>query len=149
MNENGLAQQKLNILLLVQLAVSLAAIFGSLVFSEIMKFPPCDLCWYQRIFMYPIAFIVLTGLYLQSKDTLKFVAPLAWAGLLVSIYHNLVYYKVIQVILPCSETSPCTAQQLNYLGFITIPLLSLVGFLFLTFVNLIALRLEKKEQHEK
>jgi len=137
-------QQKINILTLIQLGLSLAAIFGSLFFSEIMKFPPCDLCWYQRILMYPVALIIFTGLYLESKDTLKFVAPLAWGGLLVSIYHNLVYYKIIQVIVPCNETAPCTAQNINYLGFITIPLLSGTGFLFLVLLNLYSLNLQKK-----
>lgn len=99
--------------------------------------------------MYPVALIIFTGLYLESKDTLKFVAPLAWCGLFVSIYHNLVYYKVIQVIVPCNETAPCTAQNINYFGFITIPLLSGVGFLFVVILNLYALNLQKKVTHEK
>jgi disulfide bond formation protein DsbB len=142
-------KKQINLLLLIQLSVSLAALFGSLFFSEILKFPPCDLCWYQRIFMYPIALIVLVGLFLESKDTLKFVAPFAWGGLITAIYHNLVYYKVIQVIVPCNESAPCTAQHVNYLGFITIPLLSLAGFIFLSLINLLALTLQKKDQHHE
>ena len=112
-------------LLLLQFLISLSALFGSLFFSEILKFPPCDLCWYQRILMYPIALIVLTGIYLNSKDTNKMITPFAWLGFIISVYHNLIYYKVIEIIVPCNETAPCTAQQVNYLGFITIPLLSL------------------------
>lgn len=139
-------KKQINLLLLIQLSVSLAALFGSLFFSEIMKFPPCDLCWYQRIFMYPIALIVLVGLYFDSKDSLKFVAPFAWVGLLIAIYHNLVYYKIIQVIVPCNETAPCTAQNINYFGFITIPFLSLVGFIFLVIINFAGLTLQKKDQ---
>ena len=142
-------KKQLNVLLLIQLSVSLAALFGSLFFSEIMKFPPCDLCWYQRIFMYPIALIILVGLYLDSKDTLKFVAPLAWGGLITAIYHNLVYYKVIQVIVPCNESAPCTAQHVNYFGFITIPLLSLAGFIFLTLINFLALTIQTKDSHHE
>lgn len=137
-------KKQINALLLIQLAVSLAAIFGSLFFSEVMRFPPCDLCWYQRIFMYPIALVILVGLFLDSKDTLKFVAPLIWGGLIIAIYHNLVYYKVIQVIVPCNETAPCTAQHVNYLGFLTIPLMSLLGFMFLALINFLALTIQKK-----
>lgn len=141
---------KIHILLIyAQLTISAAAIFGSLFFSEVMKFPPCDLCWYQRILLYPVALIVLTGLFWESRDTNRFVMPFAWLGLAVAVYHNLVYYKVIQIIVPCSETAPCTAQQLNYLGFITIPLLSLVAFIFLVISNLIVHFLERKVSYEK
>lgn len=132
-------------LLIIQFLISLSAIFGSLFFSEILKFPPCDLCWYQRILMYPVALIILAGVYFKSSDTNKFIAPFAWLGLAVSIYHNLIYYKVIEVIVPCSESAPCTAQQLNYLGFITIPLLSLVGFLTLVILNFLAIRSDRKD----
>lgn len=135
--------------LYVQLTISAAAIFGSLFFSEVMKFPPCDLCWYQRILLYPVALIVLTGIYLQSKDTNRFVAPFAWLGLGIAIYHNLVYYKVIQVFVPCTESAPCTAQQLNYLRFITIPLLSVSAFLLLSIINFFAIFFDKKESYEK
>ncbi len=132
-------------LLLAQFIVSLTSIFGSLFFSEIMKFPPCNLCWYQRIFIYPVALIILTGLYLGSKDINKFLAPFISIGLLFSVYHNLVYYKVIQVIVPCTELAPCTAQQLNYLGFITIPLLSLFAFLTLLLLNLFTNKMDSKK----
>lgn len=132
-------------LLLAQFVVSLASIFGSLFFSEIMKFPPCNLCWYQRIFIYPVALIILTGLYLGSKDINKFLTPFISIGLLFSVYHNLVYYKVIQVIVPCTELAPCTAQQLNYLGFITIPLLSLFAFLTLLLLNLFTNKMDSKK----
>lgn len=141
--------QKGNVLLFAQLTIALGAVFGSLFFSEIMKFPPCDLCWYQRIFMYPFVLIALVGLYIQSQDTHKFLAPFAWIGLGISVYHNLIYYKIIQVIVPCSESAPCTAQQLNYMGFITIPLLSILAFLALTTLNTLALLLEKKGTYEK
>lgn len=137
-------------LLFAQFIISLASIFGSLFFSEIMKFPPCNLCWYQRIFIYPIALITLTGLYLKSQDTNKYLTPFISLGLLVSIYHNLVYYKIIQIIVPCSESAPCTAQQLNYLGFITIPLLSLVAFVVLMILNIFTIRIDlQKDLYEK
>lgn len=75
--------------------------------------------------------------------------PFIGGGLLTAIYHNLVYYKVIQVIVPCNASAPCTAQQINYFGFITIPLLSLAGFVFLTVVHFYALTLQKKDYHHE
>ena len=132
-------------LLMGQFVISLMAIFGSLFFSEVMKFPPCNLCWYQRIFIYPVALIILTGLFWGSKDTNKFASPFIIIGLIFSVYHNLVYYKVIQIIIPCSESAPCTAEQLNYLGFVTIPLLSLIGFAALLVLNLLTIKLDSKK----
>jgi disulfide bond formation protein DsbB len=136
-------------LTLMQFFISLAAIFGSLFFSEILELTPCDLCWYQRICMYPIALIALTGVYLKSPVTNQFITPFAWLGLVISVYHNLLYYKIIDVIVPCSEFSPCTAQQINYLGFITIPLLSMTSFILVVVLNSLSILGNKKDSNEK
>lgn len=142
--------EKQKYLLLFQFLISVSAIFGSLFFSEIMKYPPCNLCWYQRIFIYPIALLTLTGLYYNLKETNKFLTPLILFGLGFSIYHNLIYYKVIQVIVACNESAPCTSQQLNYLGFVTIPLLSLSSFLLLLSINIFAIKINsEKGNYEK
>ncbi len=127
-----------SIITITQLLIALAATLGSLYFSEILRFPPCDLCWYQRIFIYPIPIIVLTGLYIQFKDIQVWIDPFIVLGLGVSIYHNLIYYKIIEVIVPCSENAPCTTQYINLFGFITIPLLSLIAFGSLGILSLLA-----------
>lgn len=144
-------QNQYNLFLILQLFIVLASVFGSLFFSEVMKFAPCNLCWYQRLCVYPMAFIILTGLYLKSQDTVIFLLPFSIAGLIISTYHNLVYYKFITIIIPCTEAAPCTQQQLNWQGFVTIPLLSLLTFIALLILNLITLSLSKKikDSHEK
>lgn len=136
-------------ILMIQFLISLTGLFGSLFFSEVLKFPPCDLCWYQRILMYPVAAIILVGVGINSKETQKFIFPFVWLGMLFSIYHNLVYFKVIEVIVPCNESAPCTAQNVNYLGFITIPLLALFAFVVLVILNYISIRNERRESYEK
>jgi len=138
-------EDQYNLYLILQLFVVLASIFGSLFFSEIMKFVPCNLCWYQRLCVYPMAFIIMTGLYLKSKDTVQFLLPFTATGLFISIYHNLVYYKVITIIVPCTESAPCTQQQLNWFGFVTIPLLSLLTFILLLTLNVATRSLSKKK----
>ncbi|MGR5922655.1 disulfide bond formation protein B [Bacillus pacificus] len=42
--------------------ISLIATCGSLYFSEILGFTPCNLCWYQRIFMYPLIFLIIIAM---------------------------------------------------------------------------------------
>jgi disulfide bond formation protein DsbB len=137
---------KYNFLLIFQFLIVMAAIFGSLFFSEIMGYPPCNLCWYQRLCVYPMAFIILTGLYLNSKETVTYLIPFSITGLGISIYHNLVYYKVITVIVPCSASAPCTAQHINWFGFVTIPLLSLLMFVFLVALNFATISILKKDK---
>lgn len=142
-----MSQFKKNFIYFSQLLVLLSSVFGSLYFSEIMKFAPCELCWYQRIALYPLLLILVTGQVLNLKETAYFKLPLIVLGSGLAAYHNLVYYKVIQVFTPCSETAPCTAQHINYLGFISIPLLSLLAFLFLLLTTAAELKLNFKKSY--
>lgn len=116
-------------LLYIAFAQSLVAMLGSLFFSEVLKFPPCVLCWYQRIFMYPIAFILAVGIMRKDKNVSYYVLPLAIAGFLIGIYHNLLYYKILpESAAPCLLGVSCTTKFIEWLGFVTIPLLSTLGF---------------------
>ena len=109
--------------------VSLIAMFGSLFFSEIMKLPPCVLCWYQRILMYPLVLILAVGWLLKDRNLYWYAFPLVIGGWLVSIYHNLLYYGVIaDSIIPCTEGISCTSRQIEWFGFLTIPLMSHMAF---------------------
>ena len=123
--------------------LSVIATAGSLFFSEVMKLPPCVLCWYQRICMYPLVLILGLALLKNTKDVFKYASVLSVVGLGIAIYHNLLYYKIIpDSITPCSEGISCTSKQIEWLGFITIPFLSLVVFLMITFICFKALKSE-------
>ena len=109
--------------------VSLVATVGSLFFSEAMKLPPCKLCWLQRIFMYPLVYLLAVAIIRKDLRIKLFTIPLAVLGLLIAVYHNLLYYKIIpESLKPCTEGVSCTSRQIEWLGFITIPFLSLVAF---------------------
>ena len=129
--------------LLVQIAFCLAVVAtaGSLFFSEVMKLPPCILCWYQRIFMYPLVFIFAVGLFRKTKDTFIHSSVLSCVGLFIAIYHNLLYYKLIpENITPCTTGVSCTSKQIEWLGFITIPFLSLVSFALIAIISILILK---------
>lgn len=125
--------------------VALISTVGSLFFSEVMQLPPCVLCWYQRIAMYPLILVIGTGIALRD-DRLKFYAlPLALIGLAISIYHNLLYYGIIpESITPCTQGISCTSRQIEWFGFITIPLLALTAFLIIL-ACLLFYKTEKKD----
>lgn len=112
---------------------ALVATVGSLFFSEVMELPPCILCWYQRIAMYPLVVIVGAGIVLRDAKVKFYALPLALVGLLIAIYHNLLYYGIIpESITPCKQGISCTTVQLEWLGFITIPLMALTAFVIIS-----------------
>ena len=120
---------------------ALFAVAGSLYFSEIRDFPPCVLCWYQRICMYPLVAILAVGILRRDSNVAYYVLPLGLAGLAISIYHNLLYYNIIpESAAPCVAGISCTTVYIEWFGFITIPLLSLAGFAFLSGLMFIALK---------
>ena len=124
--------------------VSLVATLGSLFFSEVMGLPPCLLCWYQRICMYPLVAMATVGLLWRDTTVARYIWPLAGVGLSVAVYHNLLYYGLVaEAITPCAQGVSCTSRQIEWLGFITIPLLSLVAFAIIV-ASLAAFQRERK-----
>ena len=113
--------------------IALLATLGSLYFSEILKFTPCVLCWYQRICIYPLVVILFVGIIRKDRNMAYYVLPLSIIGTLISLYQNLLYYKVIpEALAPCITGVSCTTQYINYFGFISIPLLSLIALVIIT-----------------
>lgn len=120
-------------LLLVAWVTALFAMVGSLYFSEVLKFPPCVLCWYQRVFMYPLVFIIGVGILKRDQHLPYYVLPLSLIGGVIGLYHNLLYYSVIpESAAPCISGVSCTTKFIEYGGFITIPFLSFVSFVVIT-----------------
>lgn len=126
--------------------IALLATVGSLFFSEVMELPPCVLCWYQRVAIYPLVLIIGTGIIMRDSRMRYYALPLCLAGLAVSVYHNLLYYGAIpESLTPCTQGVPCTDRQIEWLGFITIPLMGLGAFVGLT----LCLLFYKREQEGK
>lgn len=118
--------------------IALIASAGSLFFSEVMDLPPCVLCWYQRIAMYPLVLIIGIGIAVGDSGFKKYAIPLSILGLGISVYHNLLYYDIIpESLTPCTQGISCTTRQIEWLGFVTIPLMALVAFISLTVILLL------------
>ena len=107
---------------------AVVATLGSLHFGEVIKLPPCVLCWYQRIAMYPLVIVLGIGLLLRERRIRLYALPLGLIGFAIALYHNLLYYGIIpESMQPCTTGVSCTSRQIEWLGFITIPLLSQVA----------------------
>ena len=112
--------------------VAFIATLGSLFFGEVMGLPICTLCWYQRIFIYPLVIVLPIGILLRDRHVIHYALPLAMMGMGVAVYHNLLYYGVIaESLTPCTQSVPCTSRQIEWLGFVTIPLMSLAAFVII------------------
>ncbi len=115
--------------LYLALGQAIIATLGSLYFSNIMGFPPCVLCWWQRIFMYPLVLALVVGILRRDSKVYLYILPPAIIGWCVAVYHNLLYYKWIpDTLAPCSTGVSCTTRFIEWGGFITIPFLSFVAF---------------------
>lgn len=128
---------------LIGFLIALMSMVMSLVYSEAIGFAPCMLCWYQRIFMYPLAFLFGTALIKKEKHITDYALVLTIVGTLIALYHNALSWMPLNS-LPCPATGPsCTILYTNTFGFITIPLMSLTGFVTVLLVLIARKRNEK------
>lgn len=131
--------------------VAMFATVGSLFFSVVMEFTPCSLCWYQRVAMYPIALILLFGVYDEDQNSMRVSAPFIIIGWAIALYHNLLQWEIIpESASPCLSGVPCSAKWINWFGFISIPFLSLVAFTILLITLTIYFKNQKaiRNNHE-
>ncbi|TRZ67436.1 MAG: disulfide bond formation protein B [Rhodocyclaceae bacterium] len=109
--------------------VASVSTLGALFFGEVMQLPPCVLCWYQRIFMFPLVLILPIGLFPFDRKVVRYALPLAALGWLFAVFHLLLIAGVIpESIKPCTQGVPCSQKVIEWFGFVTIPLLSVVAF---------------------
>jgi disulfide bond formation protein DsbB len=120
-------------------AISWASIFISLYYSEIEKLAPCDLCWWQRIIMYPLAILTTVAvLKKEFKQISYYVLPFGVIGCIVSFYHSLLQWGIItKDVISCSASSGVSCSDPEYiLGLITIPFGAFLAFLGITLLSL-------------
>jgi disulfide bond formation protein DsbB len=103
---------------------------GSLYFSESAGFVPCELCWYQRICMYPLSITTLLAALVRDRRAARYLLPLPVFGAGVSTYHILVENGVVGQAQGCLISAPggCATKWINEFGYVTIPTLALTGF---------------------
>ena len=113
--------------------VAAVATGGRLFFSEIAHFVPCELCWYQRICMYPVSIITLLAALAGDFRTARYLVPLPLVGGGVSVYHLLVENGVVAQSTACIVSAPggCATKWIDEFGYVTIPTLALTGFVLL------------------
>ena len=122
------------LLFTVWILVTIATL-GSLFFSEVMGVPICTLCWYQRVAMYPLVLILGIGLLPYDRKVLRYATGLAAVGWLIALFHVLLVAGIIpKAAQPCVQGIPCSETHISLLGFLNIPMLSLLTFTVIGFL---------------
>lgn len=113
--------------------VAAIATGGSLFFSQVAGFVPCELCWFQRIAMYPLSLLLLFLAFHGDHRAARYLLPFPVIGGGISIYHILVENHVVGQETACLVSAPggCATKWINEFGYMTIPTLALTGFVLL------------------
>ncbi|MEX2184128.1 MAG: disulfide bond formation protein B [Chloroflexota bacterium] len=123
--------------------VAFLATTGSLYFSEVAGFQPCTLCWYQRIAMYPLVVVLAVAAARRERAGAIYAAALALVGAVVAAYHVTLEWFPSLDGGACDPAAPCTLIWFRVLGFISLPTLALVAFLFI--LTLLSVRAPRED----
>lgn len=122
--------------------VAVVAVLGSLTYSDILGYEPCKLCWFQRIFMYPQAFILVMAWFKKDYRVVPYAITLSMLGAILSAYHYLLQLGVAPA-LPCSAvgfSASCSQRFVMQYGYITIPMMALTAFVLILLFLLLQYR---------
>lgn len=121
--------------------VALASSLAVLYIGEVLGQAPCNLCWFQRAFMFPLAVVLGLGLWWQDYGVGRYGVALALGGAAIALWHLGLYIGVLpERIQPCTATGPsCTDDNQVFLG-LPIPLLSLIAFLLIAALSILSLK---------
>lgn len=102
---------------------------GSLFYSQIMQYIPCELCWFQRIFMYPLSILLFVSILKKDYKIFEYVLPLCILGSFFSVYHYSVQFFGVSSVCDISGPSSCSDRAVEAFGYITLPFMALSGFI--------------------
>lgn len=130
--------------MLMSWIVAMVATLGSLYFSEVLMYEPCKLCWFQRILMYPLVIILTVAILRKDNSQYHYIVPFTMIGFFVSSYHYLLQKTDLfkSFSISCGIV-PCDMEEINWFGFITIPLLAWTAFLLITIIQVLIWRADR------
>ena len=115
-------------------AVAALGTAGSLFLSEVAGYIPCELCWYQRICLYPLTLLSLLAALANDYRMSRYLLPFPIVGAALAIYQILLENGVVQQTPACLASAPggCATKWIEKFGYVTIPVLGLTGFVLAT-----------------
>jgi disulfide bond formation protein DsbB len=105
---------------------------GSLFYSEVKHLIPCELCWYQRICMYPLVAILAVGVLRRDRAVFWYAAPFVTIGAPRALYHWLVErVPWIEGTTACTSPVDCASPYFEKLGYVTLAFMDMSAFLII------------------
>lgn len=122
--------------------LTFSGVLGSLYFSDVLLVEPCYLCWWQRIFLYPLFALTLVSLVFKIRLQKLYILSLAIPGFIFALYHYVLQtFGLFKEFSACTSTAkPCDVVDVSYFGFITIPLLSLMAFTTIILIIILSVK---------
>jgi len=120
---------------------------GSLYYSLGAHFEPCELCWYQRICVYPLSVVLLIAALRNDYGVWRYTLPVAVIGIMIAAYHSQLQAFPSQETF-CSRTNPCTVRYVWQFGFVSLPLMDLAALLFIATMLVFARGAERADRSE-
>ena len=118
-------------------AIATVTTLASLYYSEIAGYPPCTLCWYQRIAIYPQVIVLGVASLRRDLEVWRTAVPLAVVGAVVSVWH-IVIERNPALAGPCDPANPCTIKWVEEFGLLTIPTMALIAAVAFIALTLLA-----------
>ncbi len=119
--------------------VAVVTTLGSLYYSKVQEFIPCELCWYQRICVYPFAVILGIAAWRRDAAIRIYAIPIFVIGIVISTYHTFIQaYPPDSGTSFCSAEAPCTTRYVWQFGFVSLPFMALSAFVLMTVLLLVA-----------
>ena len=127
---NDVVEERNGLWLLFAWMIAVAATLTALFIGEIVGQTPCNLCWFQRIFMFPLAIILGIAAFRSDSSIKLYALPLVGLGAAIAFFHTLIYFGLIEeAIIPCTRAGPsCAGEAMTILGSVPLPLASLIAF---------------------
>lgn len=121
----------------------------SLFFSEVMQVPICVLCWYQRIALYPLVVMLPLALFPYDTKIIRYISPLVILGWFTALFHVLVVAGIVpKSAQPCVQGIPCSETYVDLLGFLNIPIMSLITFTIIGVLLFLSKKYSTGNDHE-
>lgn len=120
------------------LVVTVLAMVGSLLYSEVIGYEPCKFCWFQRIFMYPQVVILGIAFFRREARVMAYIFALSCIGAVIALYHYLLQLGIVETA-PCSAVGygvSCSEIFVMSYGYITIPMMALSAFVLIILLSL-------------
>ncbi len=112
--------------------IAAATTVGSLYYSKVQGYPPCELCWYQRIAIYPFAVILAIAAWRRDAGIRIYAIPVLAIGAVIAAYNHWIQaYPPESGSAFCTADNPCTARYVWEFGFVSLPFMALSACVFM------------------